>query len=151
MFAKKILGAALAVAAISGIGSTVNTASAAPNSYVLMCKGGGAAMYRVETIGAQARVIVRFRKAGAAGSVRPPNAGECTWLDRPINGAEPDQFYVDGTGELRVVCNTAGVCRVEGLPAALQALVNAMRGGGTYMLHVYNNNAGHFKVTRVGP
>ena len=151
MFAKKILGAALAVAAISGIGSTVNTASAAPNSYVLMCKGGGAAMYRVETIGAQARVIVRFRKAGAAGSVRPPNAGECTWLDRPINGAEPDQFYVDGTGELRVVCNTAGVCRVEGLPAALQALVNAMRGGGTYMLHVYNNNQGHFKVTKVGP
>jgi hypothetical protein len=150
MLAKKTLGAALALLALSGLGAA-GQAEAAPTSYVLMCKGGGPLVYRVQTIGDTARIVVRFRKAGDAGSVRPPNPGECTWLDRRINGAEPDQFYVDGRGDVRVTCNTAGVCRVEGLPAALQALVNAMRGGGTYMLHVYNNGSGHFKVTRVGP
>ena len=80
-----------------------------------------------------------------AGGVGPSNE-TCDGVDNNCDGTTDEGFV------LGAACAAGdGVCRVEGLPAALQALVNAMRGGGNYMLHVYNNGSGHFKVTRVGP
>jgi hypothetical protein len=148
---KKSLGAALALLAVAGLGGPAQQAVAEPTSYVLMCRGGGPMMYRVESIGTTVRIVVNFVKSPAAGTVRPPAPGECTWLDRPINGAEPHQLFVDAPGDLKVTCNSAGQCRVEGLPGALQSLINAMRSGGTFQVHVYNRGTGNFKVTRVGP
>jgi hypothetical protein len=151
MLRKTLLGALVALAPLAALGGAAPQAAAEPTSYVLMCRGGGAMNYTIETFGTTARLIVRFRKAGQASSVQPPAPGECTWLDRPISGAEPSQLFADAAGEVRVACNSAGTCTVSGLPGGLQSLVNAMRSGGTFMVHVYNRGTGNFKVTRVGP
>ena len=71
----------------------------AQTSYPMVCRGGGSMriISSPDLRRDHTRIEIRFRKATAAydfgrGLIRP---GECAWLDRPINLAEPNLASVD--------------------------------------------------------
>ncbi len=151
MLAKQTLGAVLALAALSGIGTAAHEAQAAPSTYVLSCRGGGAMTFDVRSVGTKVRLEVRFAKATTAATGTPPGAGQCAWLDRPLNGAEPTRLHISQTGEVQVACNSRGQCGVSVVPKDIRAIIDTIRNGGTFVLHVYNNGTGYLEITKVGP
>ena len=86
----------LIFAAITGLVFTLPSAAWA-QSYPLICRGGAdmsiEARYEL-IIGGQTGTIVKvqFRPAAQPRFVAEPGAGECTWNDRALNGAEPNTF-----------------------------------------------------------
>ena len=108
-------------------------ASAAPalaaQSYPLVCKTGNAMN---ATLRGNGTSIVSFVAAAQAASDAPPGASQCSWLDRPLNAAEPT----------RLRSNDRGFSRY---------MVDALMNGGTFYVQVYNDGAGNMIVTHVGP
>lgn len=151
MLAKKTLGAVLALAALSGIGTAAHQAEAAPGSFVLSCRGGGAMTFDVRSVGEKVRLEVRFAKATAGATATAPGAGQCAWLDRPLNGGEPVLLHLSQKGEVQVACNAKGQCGVGVVPKDIRAIIDTIRNGGTFLVHVYNNGTGYLEITKVGP
>lgn len=151
MLAKKTLGAGLALLALSGIGTAAHQAEAAPASFVLSCRGGGAMTFDVRTIGEKVRLEVKFAKATTSATAATPGAGQCAWLDRPLNGAEPILLHLSQKGEVQVACNANGQCGVGKVPVDIRAIIDTIRNGGTFLVHVYNNGSGYLEITKVGP
>jgi hypothetical protein len=135
--------------------------AAAQTSYTLWCRGGGDRQQMVVSTntGADGHVATSFqmnfdRMASAATAVTPPQAGECSWLDRPLNSAENGLLRgsfrdvwtsstLDG-GRLTVIdFSGAG----DGA-AAMRTLYSAYREGRNFRVEVYNDGSA-LRVTRV--
>lgn len=121
------LAATAATAVIAVIAAALTPAHATPNSYPLICKGGGAMQARIFP---DATIQLRFTPGSAAGDAQ---AGQCTWIDRGFRPGEP--------GVLTLRANRSG----------MDYLLNGMLSGGRFYVHGYNNGSGSMVVTRVGP
>jgi flagellar biosynthesis GTPase FlhF len=99
----------------------------AVQSYPMTCRGGGVSVTSVGTTGVQ----IRFQPGrGPATSGLAP--GQCTWSDRALGRGEPTTICDDRTRS----------AQYAGLLARSDQYV---------ILHVYNDNRGCMRVTRVGP
>ena len=58
-------------------------------SYPLMCRGGGAMKGKISNW----YIELEFQGAKQGAHVRPPQPGECAWLDRGFLPGEPQVFY----------------------------------------------------------
>ena len=151
MLAKKSLGAALALLTLAGIGGAANEAAAAPGTFVLQCRGGAGMTFDVRTVGSKVRLEIQFAHAPQGASATPPGAGQCAWLDRPLNGAEPTRLHISQSGEVQVACSADGRCNIGRVPVDIRAVIDTIRKGGTFLVHVYNNGSGYLEITKVGP
>jgi hypothetical protein len=128
--------------------------SAAAQSYVMTCRGGGNMVAVAGQRVSQPHVFVEitYKRGSAGAGVQAPNPGECTWIDRGVNGNEPDKILFDdpGVAWTQTVCR-AGGCQVNTPSAPTTNLMNWVRGGQAFQVHVYNDGAGHMVVTKVGP
>ncbi|WP_156767668.1 hypothetical protein [Candidatus Viadribacter manganicus] len=147
-------------ALIGGWMSAASEASA-QTSYTLWCRGGGDRQQMVVStnVDASGRVNTSFqisfdRMSTSATAATPPARGECSWLDRPLNGAEngiirgsfpnvSTSSTLDG-GRLTVIDFSGAGDGVR----ALQTLFNAYRDGRDFRVEVYNDGS-VMQVTRV--
>lgn len=147
---KLLLGVTLAAAplALSGV------AASAAQSYVMTCRGGGAmvAVAGQRVSNPHVFVEITFKPGTAGAGVQAPKPGECTWIDRGMRPGEPNKILFDdmGVAWTQTVCNSAG-CQVRTPSAAANNLMNWVRNSQPFQVHVYNDNAGHMLVTKVGP
>ena len=135
----------------------------AQTTYPMVCRGGGS-MRIISTPDLRrdhTRIEIRFRKATAAynfgrGIVRP---GECAWLDRPVNLAEPNLASVDlpvaiwtefpATGSGGV---SAGVSVGRSDGAARQFATDILRLSGQeglFTINARNTGRGYFEFTSI--
>ena len=117
-----IIGAALTLTATAFSG-----AEAAPNSYPLICVGGGAMQARILS---NASIQLKFIASDEAGSPQP---GQCTWMDRGFRPGEPTVIQLRNDRD------------------GMEYMLNGMLGNGRFIVHVYNNHAGVMVATRVRP
>lgn len=116
------IGAALTFTAMA-----VTGAQAAPNSYPLICVGGGAMQAKILS---NATIQLKFGAGQEAGSPQP---GQCTWMDRGFRPGEPTVMLLRRDRD------------------GMDYILNGMLGNARFIVHVYNNNAGAMMVTRVRP
>ncbi len=67
--------------------------AAEPETYPLVCRGGGGMTLVVRDEGEGPQFIARFARAPRGASAAPPSAGECAWQDRPVSSDEPDRLF----------------------------------------------------------
>ncbi len=162
-----ILSSVLAFFAFAG-------AAQAETSYPLLCRGGPAMRIMVNHdvngagIPGALAMSVYFNKGAGAGSVVQPGPGECTWMDRTLNAAEPAvmwmrsaniefAFQVMGNGQ--VVSDATGPrLNVEGTAWSAEAqgwdtVVKGVMTGQLFTVQVYNSGGASpvMVITRVGP
>jgi hypothetical protein len=121
--AMKVLFALAAALLLSAISE-----AHAQRSYPLVCRGGGT--MKAEVL-ANGTMRMFFTPAFEGANNAPPQAGQCTWLDRAFRDGEP-----------HVLLTTYGEARI---------FLDAMVAGRPFNAHVFNNKAGAMQVTRVGP
>lgn len=114
-------------AALTFTAMTFGAADASPNSYPLICNGGGNMQARIRS---DASIQVKFAAGSVAGAPQP---GECTWIDRGFRPGEPTVLLLrhDRRG--------------------MDYLLNGMLGNGRFFVHAHNDNAGSMVITRIGP
>ena len=128
--------------------------SIAQTSYVMTCRGGGdmqaVAGQRVSNPHVFVEIIFKPGTAGAG--VQAPSPGECTWIDRGFRSGEPTKMLYDDNAVAwtQTICR-AGDCWVNTPSSKAATLMNWVKGGQPFQVHVFNNNAGHMVVTKVGP
>lgn len=106
-------------------------------TYPLACQAGPSLRlsFELNSHGMKGQVLVgSFQASPLAGTAGP---GQCTWLDRPLNPAEPRAFCVR---------SNENDLRVNGVQEVIGALAIT---GGTATLNVSNNNAGCMVVASV--
>lgn len=130
--------------------------------YPMQCTGGGEmfANYYPEAN----YIEVHFMKAPQGANAATPGPGECAWMDRPINDAEPFWFRFDlpssehidriilgpGTGgvmdvQIPVTVDSRPVGVVMEVQGnALSTLINAMISGGRCTMQSSNEGGRHF-------
>ncbi|HMT13377.1 MAG TPA: hypothetical protein PKE19_01380 [Aestuariivirga sp.] len=118
----------LACAVLAALAVNAMPARAA-ESYPLVCKAGNAMN---ATLRGNGTAIVSFIAAAQAASDAAPGPSQCTWLDRPLNSAEPT----------RLRSNDRAFSRY---------LMDAMLNSGSFYVQVFNDGAGNMIVTHVGP
>ncbi len=121
------------------------TASAAPatGGFNLICRAGGGMAANFHKNGGGMAVTIAFRKGQSANAPAP---GECVWVDRPVNGAEPSQLYIRiDDGNFQVICGQNG-CHLKSAPGVAAFLVNKIKSGGTFRVTVNNEGNGFFRV-----
>jgi hypothetical protein len=143
------LATGLTAGALLGF-SSIGGVAAAPTSFPLMCRGGGAMDAAVISKRGGVLLGVTFAKATKAGTVQPPAPGTCTWIDRRIRPGEPKRFYLRVKGSLSLRCSAAR-CRVSMAPAGVWSIIKAIRQGKPFQVRVYNERNKLFKVTKIGP
>lgn len=140
-----LTAAALALVAVPALAQT---------SYVMTCRGGGdmQAVAGQRVSNAHVFVEISFAPGSAGAGVQAPSPGECTWIDRGFGSGEPTKMLFDDNAVAwtQTVCG-AGGCRVHTPSAKATTLMNWVRDGQPFQVHVYNNNQGHMIVTKVGP
>lgn len=102
-------------------------AHAAPQSYLLICDGGGSMRSTVLPNGS---IQLNFGAGSIAGS---PGEGECTWVDRGFGPGEPT------------------VLAMRHDRSGAEYLLQGMLDGGRFFVHAYNDGGGRMIVTSVGP
>ena len=126
----------------------------AQQSYLMTCRGGGdmLAIAGQRVSNPHVFVEITYKRAAQGAGVRAPAPGECAWIDRGVNGDEPNKilFKDMGVAWTQTACQN-GRCwtRTPSRPAT--DLMNAVMNGQPFQLHVYNDRAGNMVVTRVGP
>ena len=133
---------ALVLAAFGAAG----TASASPQSYPIVCRGGAG------TIGVNSQTnsaLFYFnRTTTPAGAGIAP--GQCAWTDRGVGNAEPSciqQFGFNGAAWIFPNKLTDSYVSSQ----AVTWLRNLLSAANFQTLQVYNPGNGCFVVTRVGP
>lgn len=106
-------------------------ALAQQTSYPLVCRAGATMSASVQGNGA---VNLGFRAGAQAASAGTPAAGECRWLDRGFRQGEPTRMILPSGNAQNALY-----------------LVGALVRGETFYVHVFNDNAGAMRITRVGP
>lgn len=149
-FANVFLGGVLTAATLT-FSSLPATAA---ESYVMTCRGGGdmVAVVGQRVSNPHVFVEITFKPGTAGAGVQPPKPGECTWIDRGMRQGEPTKILYDdmGVAWTQTLCR-AGGCQVRTPSANAGRLVNWVQTSQPFQVHVYNDNAGHMTVTKVGP
>jgi len=151
---KKTISTAVLVA-LAVLGSSATAGAAGPQSYPMVCRGGGG--MRVEWYGARAvtgrsttpQVALQFAHAAAAASERQPGPGQCAWLDRPLNAKEASRMVIDGEA-VYFQLQAGGRADVSFIPSEVNQVVRAALGGSVFYVHA-RTDGGVLAVTRVGP
>jgi hypothetical protein len=136
---------------------------AAPKSYLMMCRGGGIMSAMASAPRGRAtsdRFAITFEKSATAAQSSGPGPGQCAWIDRPLDNNEPAELrYISrdvATVNSWVVTyqnklNRRGIgSGVRVLSSDAETLINAVRYGDAFYIHVYNSNEGYMRITRVG-
>jgi hypothetical protein len=130
------------------------TAASAETSYLMTCRGGGdmQAVAGQRVSNAHVFVEITYKRASQGAGVAAPAPGECAWIDRGVHGDEPNKILFNdmGVSWTQTVCR-AGNCWVNTPSGGATALMNAVRSGQPFQVHVYNDRQGHMLVTKVGP
>ena len=134
--------------------------AAEPTSYPMMCKGGGITRAQIDAVasppGLKATLIITKSSRPATSGLR---GGECAWMDRGISANEPSSLIINLTGVFarsiirmdqrdNLAISFTGDARKAG---QMNRLIQSVRSGQEYQVYAYNDNRGHFIVTRVGP
>jgi hypothetical protein len=124
--------------------------------FPLVCRSGGGMQLSWSSL-ANARtnfIAYYFRAPNAAGTNSALLSGQCAWVDRPLNAAEPTAMLwdLDATVGVRFKAygsSTPVVAITGGLDLARAKLfVDYVRTSGNYFTAtVYNSNAGYMVVT----
>lgn len=129
-------------------------AAQAEQSYVMTCRGGGnmQAVAGQRVSNPHVFVEITYQRAAQGAAVQAPAPGECAWIDRGVQGNEPNviQYNDMGVSWTQTICR-AGHCRVNTPSSSAASLMNAVRDGQPFQVHVYNNRNGKMIVTHVGP
>lgn len=96
----------------------------------MICHGGAGMSAQVAADGT---IRLGFNPTTTAASATPPGPGQCGWLDRGWRSGEPP------------------VLKSSGGLSAVHYLIDGMVGGGSFYVHVHNDNAGSMVVDHVGP
>lgn len=136
-----------------------------PPSYPLMCRGGGGSSFDLflgASGGLPSALTVHFRGASVGAATRPPQAGECAWLDRGWRTGEPQLLHWAGRPD-NVGLSFAADGRLDSvrLPSRagadatdLRYLLDALRTGRTFQVRAYSGGllgARFLVITHVGP
>ncbi len=160
--------ALLALAGFAGLALAAPAAAEDPPSYTLFCRGGPSmdvsVSHDVGSDGALGRTHFRlyFDRAAQRGGGSPPGPGQCAWIDRPLNNAEPTTlwmahdgveltFGVRGDGAIAADANGPRMY-AEGLePAAgdLSFLMRQVLTGQLFTVQAYNAEGRVLVITRV--
>ena len=129
------------------------SALAQPQSYPLVCRGGGNMLFQHDFGSAGAWVRFRFTKGNApAGGGAKLSPGSCSWVDRGINAAEPDHTCAQQLKGSHIHWRVPGTfLRAASSDAPyLEALQDPNR---TFFLRVYNTGGRFpcFRITGYGP
>jgi len=128
--------------------------AAAVQSYVMTCRGGGdmQAVAGQRVSNPHVFVEITFAPGTAGAGVRAPDPGQCTWIARGLRGGEPHKMIFDdmAVSWTQTICR-AGNCWVNTPSSHSAQLMNWVRAGQPFQVHVYNNGAGRMVVTKVGP
>ncbi|HUO98560.1 MAG TPA: hypothetical protein VMU01_07815 [Rhizomicrobium sp.] len=148
----------------------MTAALADPPSYPMLCRGGPGMRIMVNHdvtgsgIPGATAMFVYFNKAPMPGSMGPPPPGSCTWMDRPLNAAEPAVLWIRSAdiafafqvmGNGMVVRDATGPrLNVEGATLSPEAgkwemIVRAVMTGGTFTVHAYNAGGRVMSITSV--
>jgi len=126
----------------------------AQTSYVMTCRGGGdmQAVAGQRVSNPHVFVEISFKPGSAGAGVQAPSPGECTWIDRGFRAGEPTKMLFDDNAVAwtQTVCR-AGDCRVNTPSSKAMTLMNWVKTGQPFQVHVYNDSAGYMIVTKVGP
>lgn len=135
--------------------------AAPPPAYPMMCKGGGNMFYAVRTMPGReptAHITIWFAKGAHGASERPPQKGECTWLDRGMRNGEPHELIttIRGTSAVPVLNASGKVTRWEFGPSAgpatdeLKRLLASIQNGGSFQFEAYQGRSarGNFLQAR---
>lgn len=134
----------------------------AQTSYTLACRGGGNMTLSVAGAGAiegrpQSILGIDFARAPQSAAT-PVAAGQCAWLDRPLNSAEPTRLVLDlANTTLHVALRAerpgyfaeAGHGGVGDGAPDFTHLWNAVRDARDFRVDVYNAGDGTMRITRV--
>jgi len=124
--------------------------------FPLVCRSGGGMQLSWSALaGARTHFIAYYSPApSAAGTSSPLGSGQCAWVDRPLNAAEPTAMLwdLDATVGVRFKANGSStpVVAITGgfdKPRA-KLFVDYVRTSGNYFTAtVYKPNAGYMVVT----
>jgi hypothetical protein len=139
-------------------------AHAQPQSYPLVCRGGGSLFQLNVDVGRsdKSNLTISFKGASAGASARAPQRGECAWLDRGWRGGEPQiMTWAGDVDSLGLAFSPDGklssvkTLRAGPQGAQLKYLLDALRNGTSFQVHAYRDNArsgqSFLRITRVGP
>lgn len=142
----------------------VPPAQAQPQSYPLVCRGGGSLFQLNIDVGRsdKSNLTISFKGASAGASARAPQRGECAWLDRGWRSGEPRVMTWAGDLEnLGLAFSPNGrlssidAQRAGPQGAQLKYLLDALRNGTAFQVHAYRDTArsgeSFLRITRVGP
>lgn len=143
---------------ISFMGLQVSDAHAEPKSYPLMCRGGGIMKGTFWPKGIKFQFTGGSQGAGA----RPPQPGECTWLDRGFRPGEPREIVWHDRDLDGLMVNFDAQGRLNSLEIKGKAsdkykyLFNSIRNGSVFQIHAYNatcrgSKCPFLSTTKVGP
>lgn len=126
----------------------------AETSYVMTCRGGGdmLAIAGQRVSNPHTFVEITYKRAAQGAGTQAPAPGECAWIDRGVNGDEPDKILFNdmGVAWTQTACQN-GRCWTRTPSQPVTTLMNAVTNGQSFQLHVYNDRNGHMLVTKVGP
>jgi hypothetical protein len=136
--------------------SLAGTLAARAQGYPLVCRSGGSMeLSWSQLANGRTNFIAYYSKApNAAGTSAPLVSGQCAWVDRPLNSAEPTAMLwgLDATLGVRFRANgptTPYVVTTGGFDEQRAKLfLGYIRTVGNYFTAtVYNTNAGYMMVT----
>jgi hypothetical protein len=105
-------------------------------SYPLMCRGGGAMKAKITSW----NVTVNFVGAKQGAGVRPPQPGECAWLDRGWRPGEPQEFVWklgDKMSDMIMYLEPQGVTMVHTESLKFNVLSDALLQKNVFQVHAY--------------
>ena len=134
----------------------------AQTSYTLACRGAGNMTLSVAGAGAAegrplSIVGIDFARAPQSAAT-PVGAGQCAWLDRPLNSAEPTRLVLNlqnTTIHMALRAERAGYFAEAGHGGVgdgaldFSHLWDAIRDGRDFRVEAYNAGDGTMRITRV--
>ncbi len=140
------------------LGPQLPEVDAARKSYPLVCRGGGSMTGNFWPKG----IEFHFVGGSQGGSIRTPQPGQCTWLDRGFRTGEPRKivWHSRDLKGLMVSFNSQGkITRlsIKGKHGSqYQYLFNSIKNGRVFHLHAYQatcrgKKCPFLSTTRIGP
>ncbi|MBV9773039.1 MAG: hypothetical protein JO040_03780 [Gemmatimonadetes bacterium] len=128
--------------------SLVPAAANSQQSYELRCRGNYGSDFNFHPAGLTlTEEVVAFRAspkaAGADGSGLAP--GTCSWIDRPLNQAEPREIWFNAPAV--PFADSGDPTRAETAPSKSNIALYLYDESRYWSFFVYNTNRGHFKAT----
>jgi hypothetical protein len=152
----RIISSLITMVFLTIVSLQFGSAARAQAGYPLVCRSGGGMQLSWSSLAnARTHFIAYYSRApNAAGTNSPLQSGQCAWVDRPLDTAEPTAMLwdLDATVGVRFKANgpsTPVVAVTGGFDQARAKLfVDYVRTSGLYFVAtVYNSNAGYMVVT----